>query len=290
LSIARLRLVDLVQVRTRDENYRQLLKALGVTAEPLPGSPKSKAHRRIPVIIPAGGRGEGLYPMTYGMPKALLPTGTRPIIVRVIESLDPTIFGPIHVVAGEWLPMIEEYVKAFCPRVSVQYLEVKSQCEVFWALRSKLRSTFLVHYCDVLPRNELPWEVIRSQYKALRKKYGVGGMLLTSRHYRVHVGVVELDPLEPSLIRAFQEKPNGLVGADANIAVALFEPSLLDHVKESDRDLYGEVVQTAVKAGLQFGCWQVGEWDHVQTTQDWYEMQLSAFPHDRILASRRARA
>ena len=43
------------------------------------------------VVIPAGGRGTRLRPLTNEIPKPLLPLGDRPILTRIVESLPPEV-------------------------------------------------------------------------------------------------------------------------------------------------------------------------------------------------------
>src|SRR5947209_3644250 len=50
------------------------------------------------VLIPAGGRGVRLRPLTEYCPKPLLPLGDRPILSHIVDSLPDV---PIHVLISE---------------------------------------------------------------------------------------------------------------------------------------------------------------------------------------------
>ena len=52
-------------------------------------------------LIPAGGRGTRMRPVTRVMPKELLPVGTRPAIHRVVEEAAAAGLDRIGVVIGQ---------------------------------------------------------------------------------------------------------------------------------------------------------------------------------------------
>ena len=70
-------------------------------------------RRDLVAVIPAGGLGGQMYPVTSGMPKALLPLDTKPLLIHILEQLDDSgIFAKCIIPCNEWHSMIENFVEA----------------------------------------------------------------------------------------------------------------------------------------------------------------------------------
>ncbi|MEI2609850.1 MAG: glucose-1-phosphate thymidylyltransferase [Candidatus Promineifilaceae bacterium] len=61
-------------------------------------------------LIPAGGTGSRLYPLTYTKAKQLIPVANKPILFRVIESIRDAGINDIGIVIGKTGPEIREAV------------------------------------------------------------------------------------------------------------------------------------------------------------------------------------
>jgi len=61
---------------------------------------------RYDVVIPVGGKGGQMYPLTAAMPKTLLPIEGEPLLVRILRSLDVGIFHNALIVCNEYRPLM----------------------------------------------------------------------------------------------------------------------------------------------------------------------------------------
>jgi UTP--glucose-1-phosphate uridylyltransferase len=62
-------------------------------------------------LIPAAGRGTGMQPVTWAVPKELLPVGTRPAIHRVVEEAAAAGLDRIGVVLAPGKELIRDYLE-----------------------------------------------------------------------------------------------------------------------------------------------------------------------------------
>lgn len=67
-------------------------------------------------LIPAAGRGTRMRPVTWAVPKELLPVGTKPAIHRVVEEAAAAGLDRIGVVLGPGKELIRDYLEAACRR------------------------------------------------------------------------------------------------------------------------------------------------------------------------------
>ncbi|HYM15079.1 MAG TPA: sugar phosphate nucleotidyltransferase [Dehalococcoidia bacterium] len=62
-------------------------------------------------VILAGGKGVRLRPLTYTIPKPLLPVGERPILEEIVERLKPFGFRELIIAVGYRAELIETYFR-----------------------------------------------------------------------------------------------------------------------------------------------------------------------------------
>src|SRR5580765_2068120 len=78
-----------------------------------------RAHRPLPAarvrpmkaMVLAGGRGVRLRPLTYTIPKPLLPVGEKPILEEIIERLRTAGFAEVILAVGYRAELIETYFR-----------------------------------------------------------------------------------------------------------------------------------------------------------------------------------
>lgn len=234
-------------------------------------------------VIPAGGIGGQLFPVTSGMPKALLPLNTKPLLVHILEQLSKSsVFGKCIISSNEWHPMIRDYIESFCSRISIEYECVKTD-----KLRSaflkelltqgKLSDPFLLHYCDVFVE-KVNWKRMLQTYENGKGEMGAIGALLVSRYFNYSVGVFSIDPAD-NRIKEFRQKPQEIVPGYANCAVGLFSKEFVEnYVDENESDIFGKAFQQALSTGRLIG-FPVGVWHHFQQIRDWLQAQKTYYKH-----------
>jgi len=198
----------------------------------------------IPVIIPAAGRSSGLYPISQGMPKLLLPVHDKPILHHIIERLQHQhrMFSRIIVLAGEYQSMIEYYASIVPSAIPVECVRSQNALLPSASAAMNIRTTFMLHYSDIVIEGAVDWGRFMAQHKVSRKQFGVIGTLMASRKYKLVVGRIAPDHTTPQLIGSFVEKPDDLLGYNVNMAVSIFEPKIFDYVAERDVSFFGDTV------------------------------------------------
>lgn len=239
--------------------------------------------RDLVVVIPAGGLGGQMYPVTSAMPKALIPINTKPLLVQLLHQLDrSSVFQKCIVACNEWYPMIRDYLDVFCSTMSIECECQKTDKLPPAFLREllsqeRLSDPFVLHYSDVWITS-IDWKWILQNYEHLKGKKGIIGMLLVSRCFNYPVGIVYLDP-DGNLIREFKQKPQDIINGYANCAVAVLSKEFVEeYVDNGDVDVFDRAISKAQDKGRLAG-FEVAGWHHFQQIRDWLRAQNEYYRH-----------
>lgn len=239
-----------------------------------PGKPELVA------VIPTGGMGSQLSPLTLGMPKALVPINAKPMLIHILESLGhpPSVFKSAIVVGDAYLEMTEEYVKPYVPSLPVEPRFEKIPGTVPQILRrlndkGLLTDPFLLWYSDILLPKDQDWAGPLAAYRAHASSSGHLGVLIVSLQYRYPIGIVTVEP-GTDMARGFQEKPETLVGEwyRGNCAVALLSPRFVNTVK--GKSLFANIRGGAFSVYPYQMPYSL-DWVHVQQFADWHSIQCA---------------
>jgi mannose-1-phosphate guanylyltransferase len=185
-------------------------------------------------VILAAGKGTRLKPLTYGIPKPLLPVGGRPVIDYVIDNL-LTAHGEIDeiIVAVSYMKEVLENYLRHTPRDRVK---IETVSTLGWdtggdlqtiAVEKEISEPVIVAYGDNVTRINVR-DMISFHKKHAR--------LSTIALFRVpwaevgRFGIAEMSG--DSLVTSFAEKP-GRAQAKSNLANAgyyILEPSVLEAI------------------------------------------------------------
>lgn len=239
--------------------------------------------RDLVAVIPAGGLGGQMYPVTSGMPKALLPVGTKPLLINILEQLDKSgVFKKCIIACNEWHPMIKEFVGVFSGEMKMQCecmktADVPPACLRQLRTQGKLSDPFLLHYCDILIE-DMDWTWALKNYEYWRQRKSTIGMLMVSRCFSYSVGIVSVSP-KWNLVEAFEQKPHNLVNGYANCAVAFLSTEFVEkHVGNGDPDIFDAAMSKALGTS-KLASFEIGEWQHFQQIRDWLRAQHRHYQH-----------
>jgi len=254
------------------ENARQLREWLE----------REATRKKLPqliAVVPTGGRAGSMYPYSLAMPKSLFIVNTKPMLCHIIDSLDKEMFPQVLIQTSEFSAAIEACLRVYEPRLRCIRID-QDVPAMLLELKNELRTTFLVHYCDILTV-DLNWSSIYARYSELRQKYNIIGAFVGSAYYPLGVGLITENPTRPGLLEKIDEKPEDLIGVFANTAISLFEPSFLDYVKKSDSSIYRESVARAIKKGKErFGVIKIGKWWHIHDVRALFDKQKEYYPKE----------
>ena len=139
-------------------------------------------------LIPAAGRGTRMRPVTWAVPKELLPVGTRPAIHRVVEEAAAAGLDRIGVVIGPGKELIRDYLETArrhgeFAELEFEYLHQKEPKGLAEAISVARRFTAGDPFALLLPDNVL-----------LAAEYRLASLVeLFARAGKDVVGVLELD-------------------------------------------------------------------------------------------------
>lgn len=231
---------------------------------------------KITVIIPVGGDGGSLFPITSVMPKCLVTVGHKSMLQHIIDSFCSykDIFKRIIVITGKYSDAIIENVRqgSYEDFVECKKMDAPTLPAAIKELKYEIgEAPFLLHYNDVLIE-DINWGLVYNRYVENSKRPKHIGMLLCSRYYPIGIGVIHEGDYE--VLETFEEKPQYLVGvALANLAVAIFEPEFLTFIEKDHKGIFESTIQKVIDSKEIITLHKVGKWHHVQDLKALYNLQ-----------------
>lgn len=209
------------------------------------------------VVILAGGRGIRMRPLTYSVPKPLLPIGDKPILEVILENLRGRGFQEFVLAVGYRAELIETYFRDGSQfGVHIDYVREREPMGTAGAL-SLVREAFdfapeesvLVVNGDILTKLD---------FGAFIRFHETNGFDLTvaARRYEMQIpyGVLQLDG---DRILGIREKP--LSAADISAGVYVLGAGTLSQVPEGVPFDMPDLVSKLLQAGRPVGAYRVTE-------------------------------
>ncbi len=179
----------------------------------------------VKAVILAGGLGTRLRPLTYVLPKPLLPLGDKPILERIIIDLRDQGFKEIIISCsylarlieayfgdGSWLGVNISYVKTDRPLGTAGQLK---------PVKNLIDGTFITIYGDVYAK--IDYNDLVKYHKSVN---AIATMVLRRVRHTVRFGVIAVD--DYGRVHKWHEKPQAEFKVNAGIYV--FEPRVFDYI------------------------------------------------------------
>jgi len=110
-------------------------------------------------VVMAGGLGTRMRPLTYTIPKPLLPIGERPILEIILSQMRKAGFTKIFITTGYQAELVQSYFgKGTRFGVELEYTqesETLGTAGALFLLKDRITEPFLVMNCDILTRLDL---------------------------------------------------------------------------------------------------------------------------------------
>lgn len=215
--------------------------------------------------ILAGGIGTRLRPLTYLVPKPMLPIGGRPLLEHTIRYLKEYGIKEVVICVAYLKTHIKDYFKdGEDLGVKVHYAEADTPLGTAGQLKTAeehISGRFLAMNGDIVSSLNL-----RNLVRFHERMGGIGTVALKKFEVQIPYGHVELD--SGACIRKFEEKPN--VSFLANAGIYVFEPSIFRCIpSNSVVSLERETFPTLIKNGEQLnGYYEDAYWADVGTISD----------------------
>lgn len=205
-------------------------------------SPRPKG-RTVAVIL-AGGKGTRLRPLTYAVPKPLLPFQQRPLLEHIILHLKRHGIRDFIFTVGYLGYQIRNYFGDGSEwGVNIEYAEEKrprGSAGCLIPLRKNLDKTFLLVGGDNLTTMNY-----RRFLRYHKKKGGIATLALTEIEVPVELGIADIN--KSNAITRFREKPVFRYNA-ATIIWAL-EPRILKYIPRGFSEMNKEILPRLLRAG-----------------------------------------
>lgn len=207
-------------------------------------------------VLLVGGKGTRLRPLTYSMPKPLVPVMGRPLMMHVIDSV-PNEVDEVIVPISYKKDVMEEYLRAHPPARKITLVDEPEPLGTGGAVKNVegwIDGPFLVINGDVITSLD-----VASFVKFHRTKGGIASISLWPVDDPSPFGVAQLD--ENSRITRFQEKPkreeafSNLINAGAYA----LQREVLDFIGEGFVSMEREVFPKLLDHGM-YGFRFEGHW------------------------------
>jgi NDP-sugar pyrophosphorylase family protein len=218
-------------------------------------------------LILAGGLGTRLRPLTFAIPKPLIPVREKPIIEHIILLLKKHGFDEIFISVG----YRSELVRLYCGNgeafgVKIKYFEEKKPLgtagplALFKELGLKADEPILVINGDILTKIDLT-----KFYKFHRAEKNDLTVALIDYQHQLSYGVVEKD--ERNKITGIVEKP--IFSYQVSGGIYLVGASALPLIPRNSYFTMPELTRKMLKAGLNVGGYSVKEfWLAIEQLKD----------------------
>jgi mannose-1-phosphate guanylyltransferase len=207
-------------------------------------------------VILAGGLGTRLRPLTYSIPKSLVPIAGKPLIRRIIDGL-PSSVDTVILAVSYMKDALEDHFRVEPCGRKVILVNESSPMGTGGAVKNvaqHIDGTFIVVNGDCISSLDM-----KAMVRNHRESGGLGTLALWEVEDPSAFGVVNLE--RDMRIIDFQEKPS-LAEAKSNLinaGVYIFEPEILDYIGKGQVSIEREVFPHVIEYGL-FGYRFEGFW------------------------------
>lgn len=208
-----------------------------------------QVKEKIKAIILVGGYGTRLRPLTYTVPKPLVPFANKPILKHQVEALVKIGIKEIILALNYYSELIIKEVKEYSNEFNINIIYSKEQDPLGTAgplalARKYLEGhTFFVLNSDVTC--EFPLDEMLTFHLTHRKE---GTILSTRVEDPSRYGLILLEQ-ETTLIKSFLEKPREVVTDRINAGIYVLEPSVLERIELRECSIEREIFPAMASEG-----------------------------------------
>ena len=211
-------------------------------------------------VILAGGKGTRLRPLTYAIPKPLLPINERPMLEHILLYLKKYGITEVFMTIGYLGYQIKSYFGDGSDLgIKIKYVEEKKPLGTAGCLnliKDELDDTFILIGGDNLTTLDL------SKFVEFHKKSkGVGTVALFKLEEKLEYGIYELDDKDSS-VKGFLEKPT--YTHLAGTMIFALEPGILEFVPENKEhsviNLTDDIIPRVLKSDKKFSGYAFGDY------------------------------
>ena len=216
-------------------------------------------------VILAGGKGTRLRPLTYAVPKPLLPIGRKPILEIIIEHLRDYGFTDIIVTVEYKAELIKAYFRdGSSLGVNITYFHESKPSGTAGPLK------LVEHLLDGQPFITMNGDLLTDldlfkMYQAHLEKKLELTMATTTYTIKSPYGVIDM---QDNKLVSIREKPDLTFLVNAGIYVV--SPSALDIIPKGEFFDMPDLIQTLIDRGRKVETYYIdGEWQDIGTMESY---------------------
>lgn len=215
----------------------------------------------VKALLLAGGKGTRLQPLTYKLPKPIVPIMGRPLLERVIMNLKSNGIDEVIISTCYKSQHIKNYFKDGQELgVKIHYVSETSPLGTGGAIKNAEKffdDTFVVLNSDIV--SDINYRELIEYH---RNKDALATIAMTEVDNPSQYGVIEFD--DDNYIKSFKEKPRPGESSSSwiNAGVYVFQPEIFDEIPAKkvislEKDIYPTLLQKGYRlAAYQFyGYW-----------------------------------
>jgi len=208
----------------------------------------------LPVVIMAGGKGTRLRPLTYVLPKALVPIGEKPMLTNIIDNFRQAgchrFWVSVNYKANSIRTYYLDHPIPDCELHFVQEKEPLGTAGSLNLMKEELRSTFFVSNCDILVDQNL-----NDLYHFHQRHHNQLTITATIKHFGVPYGVLQVQ--EDGRVTGVREKPE--YNFWVNTGLYVLEPELLEVIPKSGEYNMTDLIAFMLEKGMRVGAFPISE-------------------------------
>ncbi len=230
--------------------------------------------KNIKAVILAGGKGTRLYPITYEIPKPLLPVRRKPIINYLVDLFFRFGVKDIFIlISSEFRDEFVWWRKRHYPKKNIKFIEEKKPLGTFgglWHLKKEFeKSDFFVSNGDELKKIDLKKMLVFHKEKNL-----FATIALVKSEKPQDYGVVITD--KNGKVKEFLEKPSHPPTNYINSGLYLFSQDVFNYHSGLkflmiEKDLFPKLAKDGKLAGFKFK----GKWSKWTDTGTWQRYEAA---------------
>ncbi|MDF1540273.1 MAG: sugar phosphate nucleotidyltransferase [Candidatus Thorarchaeota archaeon] len=218
--------------------------------------------------ILCGGEGTRLRPLTYAVPKPLLPLGSKPILEVTISRMKEQGFNTFYLMVNYKADMISSYFGTGLNfGVDIRYIQEKTKRGTAGPLADLcdlVDQPFVAMNADLLTNIDFV-----NMMKFHKKQDSDLTVALKRFDRKVAFGVVEVD--SDSIVKSLQEKPT--VSFLINSGIYIVNPEILHSIPKDTLYNMTDLINDSVKAGKSVQGYQFTEpWRDIGRLDDYMKV------------------
>ena len=201
---------------------------------------------KLQAVVLAGGLGTRLRPLTYVVPKPMLPVAGKPLLEHTLTYLKEYGFEEAIICVAYLKRQIIDYFKNGDFGITIQFAEADTPLGTGGQLKTAedlIEGTFLAMNGDIVTSMNL-----KNLIEFHTKNSGIGSIALKEYTIEIPYGFIETD--SEDLVDTFKEKPS--ITYKANAGVYIFEERLFDHIPARkvvslEREVFPHLIESGEK-------------------------------------------